>query len=258
MFVFLPLFRTLYNRGHMVVDATRVEIRSRTLAQWSLASVVELLTILEGSLYVPPMKRDHDSQFIVDHLWRLHRNELTEPVLRRLRLLVGTNVLSERAIWDLSAYLLAFEGERTKLQALWESRHVARRSFADMFVLMDCFVHLQIDDPKVIEELIQMVEKPAFMFEPRRVAMMTLGSLSAVRETRAAEVIRRVVFDSEPYITAGRDRVLEFLETPAIEWATCSRCCYGRVQKPDSHGTKPCPDCVGIGWIRHAPMFQQT
>jgi len=228
-------------------EANRVATRIRILTEWYAAPVDRLVTILERVEYAYPMKRDYDSRVIVDHLWELHRDELTDTVRRSLRTLVGSAALSSQASRNLDAYLLALENNHEPLVTLWKARHSEN---SDLFVLMDCLAQAEIADPSVINDLISVVETPAFMFEARRRAMMTLGRLDAARGTRAAEVIRKVVYDSTPQIIALRKRVLERLETQGAEWQHCTNCCYGHIHDPSTFRERPCPHCLGLGVLR--------
>ncbi|MGV3724998.1 MAG: hypothetical protein ACO1SX_29210 [Actinomycetota bacterium] len=229
-------------------DTQRVKIRKQVLTAWAEAPVEELIEILERGEYSSPMSLDYDSRVILEHLWELHRDELHAEQLLRLRALVGGPVLGEDASRALNAYLFAFAGDHAALRAIWRREQPGRTCYADVFILMDCFAYLRSTDSQIISDLVNQVEQPG-MFSPRREAMLALGKLGSVSGPRAAQVIRKAIYDSEPSIIAERERVLQRIETPDAEWVRCGPCCYGRVHRPGSHGTLNCPDCLGLGYL---------
>jgi hypothetical protein len=127
-------------------EAVRIATRRRILNQWSTATVDELLDILERGAYAPPMGRRYDSAIIVEHLWELHSDELTPVIQDRLRLLIGSAMLPERASPECNAYLLALRGERDELIKLWRS------GGTPIIVLLDCLCHIEIVDELVVNE----------------------------------------------------------------------------------------------------------
>jgi hypothetical protein len=228
-------------------ETERVKTRGLILTSWAAASSEELLRILESGEYSYPMNRDYDSGIIVDHLWELHRDELTQHVQQRLRSLIGSSVLSEEASRNLEAYLFALAGDEQELLDLWDSRRTA--SLARIFVLMQCFAHTNKCNQAVIDYLIDMVEEDA-PFGIRYDAMMMLGRLDAARGTRAADVIRASIYDSSPWVVAARNHVLARLETDASQWMRCKECCHGLVHDPRSCCGVSCPHCFGLGFVQ--------
>ena len=220
----------------------RVKARIGVLTLWYSLPSEELLRILEVAEYAYPMVRDNDSRIIADHLWHVHRNELTQELQQRLRLLVGSTKLSDAASQNLEAYFLALKGDDDKLFHFWKSKH--------SFLLMECFSHTNTRNQIVINDLIDIVEKPSFLFEPRRQAMMTLGRLDEARQTRALDVIRKAVYDSTPQIVAARDQVLAWLGGNPGDWIRCKECCYGSVHGASGHEAA-CPTCFGLGSVRN-------
>jgi hypothetical protein len=228
-------------------ETVRIKMRVHILTQWAAASAQDLLHTLETAGYSYPMARDHDSRIIVDHLWRVHRDELTNHEQERLRALIGSESLSDRASWDLQAYLLALRGDEEGLLGLWTSGQQA--NLGQMLTLMDCFSHLNTRNQTVINDLIGIVEKADLMFHPRYQAMMTLGRLQLAQPIRAADAVRASVYASTPEIVAARDTVLARLSTASTEWERCSECCYGWIHSPRSRGESECPNCFGLGLV---------
>lgn len=228
-------------------ETARIKMRVHILTQWTAAPAQDLLRTLETAEYSYPMARDHDSSIVVDHLWRVHRDELTNHEQERLRALIGSESLSNRASWDLQAYLLALRGDEERLLALWTPGQEANLS--QRLTLMDCFSHIKTRNHSVINDLIGIVEKAGLMFGPRYQAMMTLGRLPLAQPIRAADAIRASVYDSTPGIVAARDTVLARLSSSSTEWERCSECCYGWIHSPRSHGESECPNCFGLGLV---------
>ena len=223
-------------------DIGRVKARIGVLTLWYSLPCEDLIRILEVGEYAFPMARDNDTCVPVDHIWHLHRDELTQELQQRLHSLVGSAKLSERAAQNLKAYLRAVVGDEDNLIHLWNSKRQA-------FVLMECFSHTNTRNQVVISDLIDLVEKPSFMFEWRRRAMMTLGQLDAARQTRAADVIRKAVYDSTPRIVAARDHVLARLAGNPSDWMRCKECCHGSVHGSSGYAAS-CPACFGLGSVR--------
>jgi hypothetical protein len=230
-------------------ETVRVATRRTILHEWSTATVDELLRILERGEYPSVMKKEDDSRIILDHLWELHRDELTTTIQDRMHRLVGSVALSERASFACNAYLLALRDEGGKLVELWRTGDVGSRSWADTFVLMDCFCHVQVEERSVVNDIIGIIEKPYWIFGPRFEAMMAVGKLESGRGRRGADIIREVVFDSTPSIIAARDRVIERLTTEPTIWITCTVCCHGRVHSEGCTAIA-CPNCLGLGVVR--------
>lgn len=234
-------------------EADRVAGRIRFLKRWSTASVEELIEILECGEFTYPMGQDFDSRVILEHLWELHRDELTPTIQERLQILIGTSRLPHRASDQCNAYLLAFRNERDEVMKLWHARG-EKSSVEPWFsrisrkVLLDCICHVQIDDRAIVEGLVEDVAATGWLFSPRFDTMVALGKLRASKGTRAAEVIRQSIYDSTAEIIATRERVLERLLTDPDDWIRCVNCCYGRIHG-DSCTSETCPTCLGLGLV---------
>jgi hypothetical protein len=235
-------------------EADRVAGRVRTLSQWSTAPVGELLRILEIGNYRFPMRRDFDSRLLLEHLWDVHRDELTDEPQARLYALIGSPVLSQRASDQCDAYLLALRGARDEIERLWRSGHSkfpedSTFSKISHRVLLDCICHVQVGDRAIIEGLIDDLGKDTWLFLPRFETMLALGKLKAARGTRAAQVIKRSIYDSTAAVINARERVLARLMTDPGSWERCTNCCHGRV-RGDSCTSGDCPICLGLGSVQ--------
>ncbi|MGV3723245.1 MAG: hypothetical protein ACO1SX_20280 [Actinomycetota bacterium] len=229
-------------------ETDRVKTRKSILTGWAAASVEELVAVLERGEYPPPMQKDFDSRVIVDHLWSLHRAEWDDAVQSRLRAMLESEALCSSASRNLEAYLHAMSGNEATLVATWRRERPGQEVYADTYVLMECFAHVQTSDRGVVNDIIAMVETPG-MFGPRHEAMKTLGRLGAVTGPRAADAIRRSIYESSPAIAAERSRVLQRIETPAADWERCQSCCYGCIHRAGGHGEASCPSCLGLGYL---------
>ena len=133
----------------------RVKARIGVLTLWYSLPSEDLLRILEAAEYAYPMFRDNDSRIIADHLWHVHRNDLTQELQQRLCSLVGSAKLSDAASRNIEVYLLALKGDDDKLFHFWKSKH--------SFLLMECFSQTNTRNQIVIDDLIDIVEKPGFL-----------------------------------------------------------------------------------------------
>jgi hypothetical protein len=229
-------------------ETERVKTRVRVLTQWAAAPSADLLRVLEAGAYSYPMARDNDSRVIVDHLWRVHRDELTEHTQMRLSAPLGTSALSGQASQNLEVYLLALCGDEQTLLNRWNPGQLA--NLPEKVTMMECFAHTNTRNKAVIDDLIRIVETDRFLFHPRGQAMTTLGKLNAARETRAADAIRASVHDSTPEIIAARDRVLARLNSSGTEWTRCPECSYGWIHSSSGPVESPCPACFGLGLLQ--------
>jgi hypothetical protein len=228
-------------------EAKRVLTWSETLITWHRAAVEQLLQILESRYSAHPLIPEHGTAILVDHLWELHRNELELTTRERLAALLSNGVLSDEAERKLRIYLAALHGDEEHLKAIWTKKTPGRKSWGDAFALMEGFAHVRSKDHEVIDDMINVFDMNT-MFGCKFKAMISLGKIGPIAGQRAADTIRATVYDSEPWIIARRDRVLERLESKDQEWAVCGDCCYGRVHSAASHGAQPCPKCLELGY----------
>jgi hypothetical protein len=230
-------------------EALRLTGRSEQLRRWWAADPDELLRVLEKRVYPTYMTKDFDSTILVDHLWALHRDELTPGRQKRLALLIGTDGLSAKGSSHCNAYCLALQGESDKLRELWRAEFGSMQSLGALSVLIECFRHIQTQDLSVIQDIITMIDQPTWMFHPRYKAMIAVGGIDAARETNAAEIIRKAVHDSTPEIISTRDRALERLTIRSAGWRRCEDCCHGRIHGPSGFPIR-CPICLGLGTVQ--------
>lgn len=237
----------------MKLDQKAFDTRKTTLNGWYRLPVGELVTTLEVGEYTPPMQRDHDSLHIVDHLWKVHRLELTPTIRERLSLLKGSEKLSAAAESQLDAYLTALDGNRDELLKSW---HSLRAKVSEMNKPWEEFQRDK--DNKASYErwsrrnfdyLIEVVETPKWLFGWAKMAIVFLGKLDAARGSRAAQVIRSRVYDSADSVIALRDRVLSRLES-ASSWRTCPDCCFGLIHSRATGFPEPCQYCLGLGLLQ--------
>lgn len=231
--------------SHQALDTARVADRRAQLFEWYAAPVETLVNGLETGLYLPPMKLDFDSRIIADHIWVLHRDELTSEQRERLGTLVGGPRLSPEASEHMALYLATLSGEVDPISSSCRSLgpHLC---FKDH--LLSCVVHLQFGDDAILDSLTTCVATKG-MFGPRFDAMVALGSLDGAIGTKAADVIEEHIYESGPAVAAVRTRVLERLRSHAESWVPCGHCCHGNVHGPTGYEA-PCPKCLGLAVVR--------
>lgn len=227
------------------LESARVAARTTQLAEWYAAPVEELVTVLESGHYLPPMNLAFDSRIVTDHLWALHRDELTSEQRGRLGSLLGGARLSAEASEHLALYLATLSGQVDPIRASCRSLgpHLC---FKDH--LLSCVVHLQLAEDGILDSLITCVATKG-MFGPRFDAMVALGSLDGAIGTKAPDVIEEHIYESGPHVAAVRTRVLERLRGRDELWETCRHCCHGNVHGPTGF-KQPCPECLGLAIVR--------
>jgi hypothetical protein len=230
------------------LEATRLAGRRKALRQWSTASPDELIRVLEERDYPSFTGKDYDSSILIDHLWALHRDELTPERQEKIRLLIDTGNLSPKASFHRNAYCVALQGDSGQLSEMWRSEFDSKGSFDALSVLMECSCHIQTQDLRMIHDIIGIVHQPAWLFGARFKAMISVAGLDAARKTNAAEVIRNAVHNSTPQIIASRDRAIERLTGEAARWRRCETCCYGQIHS-DFCAPVSCPVCLGFGTV---------
>ena len=228
------------------------------IAEWTSGSVETLVEILEKGAYAPPMTLEIASDTLVDHIWDLHRDELTLDHCRRLGALVGGPRLDQEASDHLALDLAALAGDVARIRALCDDAIGRRESweagvrpiFEDR--LLSCVVHLQLGDDAILYALVQTVSTPG-TFGPRFRAMVALGSLKPAVGTPAADVIEQHIYESRPAVAAVRRLVLERLRSSPESWVVCRKCCHGSVHGQSGWGSGDrvaCPECLGLGVVR--------
>ena len=228
-------------------ESERVRTRVRVLTEWSRAPTEELLQLLERGRYDYPMNKDFDSRVIVDDLWELRRDELTLPARERLSALLTSAVLCEAARNKLRIYLAALGGDEEQLKAIWTGAEPGRDCLSDACALMDAFAYIGTKDQEIIGDMLAILEADMF-FGVKYDTMIVLGKIGPDAGPRADAIIRRTVYDSQPWVIAARDRVLERLAAAANAWTVCGECCHGRVPDVEGHGALACPTCLGLGF----------
>lgn len=237
-------------RETLVKDAAQSAVaRSRIeiLTEWSKAPVGNLITFLERGEYASPMG-PRDGRVIVEHLWELHRDEVTSEIRDRLRYWIGTANLHPGTTDRLIVFLAALDYDEARLKAIWTGALPGRNCWAMTIYLMEAFAYVRSSDKEVIDDFIAVfdMETP---FQCKFETMLNLGRMGQIAAA-ATDIIRARVYDSELYITAARDRVLERLTTSDREWERCPHCCYGRVHGDRLFGVGSCRECVGTGYVR--------
>ena len=229
-------------------ESVRVRTRVRVLTEWSKATTEELLQVLERGQYDDPMSKDFDSRVIVDHLWELHRDDLTDSVQERFKALLGSTLLCGAAVNKLNIYSAALSGDEERLKAIWMGTESGRGCWADAFALMDALAYVHTQDQAVIADIVKVLDTD-MPFGGKYDTMIALGKIGPVAGTSAVDLIRKAIHDSQPWVIAARDRVLARLESSEDARTRCDGCCYGRCHDEEGHGERACSLCLGIGYL---------
>ena len=112
---------------------------------------------------------------------------------------------------------------------------------------MDSMAHVRTHNPEVIGDMLAILETD-MMFGVKYDIMITFGKIGPRAGLETANIIRKTIYDSQSWVVAARDRVLERLTASEEEWELCNNCCYGRVHNEESHGARACPICLGLGY----------
>ena len=191
--------------------------------------------------------REYDNYIILDHLWKVHRDELNPSYQNRLALFADQSA-DKRMVQNIKIYLAALNKNEIELKSiLVRQQPGARLGFSDeLFALREAFAYVATNDQQVIGDLLKAFEI-GIPFGGVFDVMILLGRIGRSAGAEAANIIRTNVLDTETYIIRTRDRVLERLETEEAEWAKCSMCCYGYVHRKHDSLEDYCEHCLGIG-----------
>ncbi|HET6246765.1 MAG TPA: hypothetical protein VFE47_03625 [Tepidisphaeraceae bacterium] len=185
---------------HEADECTRLNRRSLIFNQWSAWPPARLIEILERREFERPFVDTGDAHIILDHMFDLQADELiAQPaLLERFRALSRPGLLDERAGLRLAIGLAVLDNVPARLKAMYRGK-VFRSNLWDF---IDAFGDVRTEDPEIIAELIDVVER-SVMFGPRRHAMMALGKIGPAAGSRAVDALRTHIFDSSPEVTSS-------------------------------------------------------
>ena len=214
------------------------------LRKWSRLPCDGLIKLLENPNHYPLILNDADD-FIITHLWRVHRHEITETHVDRLRILKDARSHKSTARLELDIFLAALEDDEPRLLEIWKGQQANSIIDAEIMVL-EAFAHVQPPSEAIVEELISILHaRISFIF--KYAAMRCLGQIGSFVGERSVEEIRSTIYDSSAEVKRLRDRVIERLTTPAMQWQRC-KCANGYVHhRRLMDGT--CKACLGIGYV---------
>jgi hypothetical protein len=185
---------------------------------------------------------------LVRRLFDFHWQELDDALTTRLWHLLYTNQLDRLGQLELRARLYGFERRQDEFVAMWMDHYHGRPVVGS--TAMRVAGDLEITDPRVISDLVATI-RAIIPFLSIRDAMVALGRIGPAAGEAAAQAIQAVVYDSSPWITALRDRVLRRIRTAPDQWCKCQACHQGLVHVDERNGpeVEECPTCYGLGYI---------
>jgi hypothetical protein len=230
---------------HEADECTRLNRRSLIFNQWSASPPARLIEILERREFERPFVDTGDAHIILDHMFDLQADELIAqlPLLERFRALSRPGFLDERAGLRLAIGLAVLDNDSARLTAMYRGK-VFRSNLWDF---IEAFGDVRTEDPEIIAELIDLVER-SVMFGPRRHAMMALGKIGPAAGSRAVDALRTHIFDSSPEVTSLRELVITRISTPKEAWKKCPACHHGRVLRTGPW-PRPCEACWEMGFV---------
>ena len=223
-------------------DCRRIALRSSQSDDLQRRPAAYLVDLLEGRLPLPVgFSFPFEAGWMIPALFQLHRDELTPDLVARIAEL--HHRFSEEA--DLIAvYLAGTSGDRNALWAIWPGKVVLRQRHFE--AALDAHGRLGESSPAYVDALLAHIEADD-MFSVWFPGVTALGRVGQAAGPRSAQVIRRKVLDTEPWIIAVRERALARIESPPETWERCG-CDNGYVV--DRSGARwrrsRCPKCLGF------------
>ncbi len=239
-----------------------IATRQAILNRWANQPAEQLLDILETASYEWPMGSHWDMQFLMEHLFYFHHDDLKGSLKQRLHHLAARQPpFPEIEAWrwalrlnfELRVYLATLDHDTDTLFDIWRETSIETSYISDMnwALLMECYAFAGGKDAAIIDDLVEHVEHSRVFFFHRYEAMLNLGRIGAAAGSRAVEVIRAVIYDSSPTVTALRERVCERISIPDSAWTPCPHCYHGYVLGAGDHSfsRQICRVCLGIGFV---------
>ena len=228
-------------------DLVRFGPRDTVLFAWSRSTVSELVAMLILDRYRDPMTK-RDARLIVDHLWQLHRDDLTLPVRNAFYESIRKGYWDTAALRKARIYLAALEYDEKRLKAIWTGVIQGQVTWSERFALMEAFAYVQTSDHDIVSDMLQAFSMDV-PFSAKFETMMNLGRIGETSGDESAEAIRRCIYDSSDVIVAFREQVVRRVTSSSYDWVMCGCCCYGRVHHASSFHAQLCSECLGIGFV---------
>jgi len=235
-------------------DTIRIRDRIRIFDSWQRCTNDELIRILERQDFQQPMDSYHGSHVIVRMLYRLRASRLSEGELERLERVArfkNSDQAMQRVFDSLDCYLAGIRRDLARLKRIWMKYSSKTRPAIWWEEFTEVAGDLRSSDAEIIEGLIQTIEQ-ATMFGPKWDAMIALGKIGPPAGQQAAEVIRKVIYDSNPKVSVTRDRVIARIASAESEWRSCPECTNGLIPivRYGVPSTAECEQCVGLGLVQ--------
>lgn len=236
-----------YEQSEIAENNRRIEI----IDAWERSIPENLIQLLEANSFPQPITSSHGTQFIIKLLGRLRRGELTESQMDRLTALIQRRMRegNELISWKtLRIHLARLRGDKEQLLQLWERYFSGFFGNEEWEAFIDAVGQLRIDDSRIIDHLIGVVER-SVMFGPRYFAMMALGKLGSLAGTRAADAIERHIYESSLLLAMQRKRILQRINESDAEWRKCNACYKKTEPAPEGSENDVCSICFNLEYI---------
>ncbi|MAS93782.1 MAG: hypothetical protein CMO55_11375 [Verrucomicrobiales bacterium] len=246
-----PATTTLQTLKDEAQETEQIARRISIFRSWEHQPAEELIEVIFNADFTSPMDPRHGTNHLVERLYKVHGPFLTEENLDRLRSFSSSEPRcpeQNQGRRQLICYLAVLTNSPDVIREVWRNRDNNKQQFwSALSAFNDAVGDLQMDDPEILEFLIEMVSGGG-MFGPRFEAMVTLGKIGPAAGKPAATAIRDRIYDSSRSVVDVRERVLKRIESNATDWKKCPVCFHGYLNKSDSiPRIVACPSCFGLG-----------
>ena len=234
-------------------DTGRIEKRVAIFRSWSDSSVETLVSILESETFEWPMDAFHGCSYIIEEIYSYRSGELTSDMLNRLQKIADERSArtKEGSNWKkLQFFLSVLRHDNARFLKLWDLYMEKAADFSLWSEAATAAGDLRVTDGGVISQILGVLLN-SLMFGPRFEAMIALGKIGPPASLRAAEAIRKTIYDSSPSVAEIRKRVIDRITEPEEAWRKCPKCVRGKRQgkSNESPNARHCKDCLGLAVV---------
>jgi len=237
-------------RDDYVSKFLRANLRGKVFNQWAEQPVNELISILERKDFSFPMGKN-DKHILLEMLFDFRWQEINEPEIKRLRQFVENGDLTEKEKHLQNFHLLFLERKKAEFVELYKQVFVEPFYYLSDYV--DYYIgNLQIADEYIFKKYHETLNEPNVLFGSKYDVMIALGKIGNAAGEESAQIIEKVVYDSEEHIIRARNKVLKRIRTPAENWQICPKCRFGRIAVTNGMRISirnRCGECDGLGWV---------
>lgn len=192
-------------------DFLEMNLRVRVLNQWTEQSIIETISIIETNNFPYPTT-ESDTYILLERLFDFKWKEIGEPELDRLWQLTKAENLTEKDKTLLKFHLLFFERKPNEFAEFY--KQMFKNPFYYISNYVDYYIgDLQIADEYVMKNYHELLNNPTVLFSAGKYpAMIALGKIGNASGEESAQIIEKVIFDSEEYIIKAKNKVLKKFE----------------------------------------------